>query len=57
MGQIKINCHYYEKGNMQQSFNQKFDNIECKNITSAADIMSSINKTETAVSTIFLISS
>jgi len=49
-GQIKINCHYYEKGNMQQSFNKKFDSIPVKNIASADDIVKAIDKTETEVS-------
>lgn len=45
-----IRSHYFEMGNMQFNLDQTFENVAVKDSSNAADIITTIKKTEDKVS-------
>lgn len=52
-GTLKVRSHYFEMGNMQFNLDKKFDNVACKDSSSAKEIVKAIKKTEDKVSNSF----
>ena len=49
-GSLKVRSHYFEMGNMQFNLDKKFENVTCKDVNSAKEIVKAIQKTEDKVS-------